>query len=513
MWNSGFVKEIKSETPLIERSFLVCNKPQVEISTQDRIGSSIISLATTTTTTTTMTSSSSNPDDDSLVDFLVKGTLVQLDGLVSAKHLNGRKGVIAETGYDAEKGRYPIALVTNKPTTSTTTTTTTTSSKIIMVKPINLKPLCTKCQKLTTRNDSVSSSCCNRCKLPYCSKNCRDDHWNTQHKEHCVPVDLPYPPLEPVGASDVGDDLYEAHTHYLNMACQAGKEGRRAEEMTMLLRIVEADPTQAAALFNLFLRYKEQENYDEAFAYLSKAVNVLQSPHVTGPSSSESPPSSQFAMSAQELVEQIVWRGSEFIQNVRVPGRTQLKKEATVLKTMLILCQRIQHNEGLRNDTLSNVHNILGNVLRKMSRNDEAKEHLLLADTTLWRNGHHHVEALGLISEIVAYQAMYESKTLAEKQAKIQLAVDQARALLDIVMSDSHDDTYPPSDRVMAQELLAKMLFNQMNLFADHRTEDTFREIHRLAKSVSQASDEDCDPRTKQIVYSMLQHPEVAKYD
>ena len=165
------------------------------------------------------------------------GTKVRIQGLVAAPQYNDMTGIVKS--FQSDTGRYEVKL--------------DSSNEKLGLKPERLVILsvCSYCKTNELRN---TDCICPRCHLPaYCSAKCRKADWNDKHKATCVPKDLPEPP-EPVGDANVGDERFERSRKYVDMATQAGRDGRFAEQIKLMEALVEKDPMQLAAYLQLYER-------------------------------------------------------------------------------------------------------------------------------------------------------------------------------------------------------------------------------------------------------------------
>jgi len=152
---------------------------------------------------------------------------------------------------------------------------------------------------------------------------------------------------------------------------------------------------------------------------------------------------------------------------------------------MLVVCnERIHKNSGENKKTWyrNAIHHSLGNILRKMSWNDEALEHLRLVQYNNRQEAYY--RSLEMICQILAYQAIYKVlDDLEEKREKMEQSVQQARSVHALIMDRT--DEFLHQFAYEAQLLLAKMLWNQTQLGfcgLDHQEKEArYKEIHDLA--------------------------------
>ena len=176
---------------------------------------------------------------------LPRDACVRVIGLVSAAQFNGKKGHIKS--FLIEHGRYEVQLAKKK--------------KTLAVKPTNLIVLCSKCEE----KDAKTQEECPRCASAYCSKDCREVHWDT-HKHNCVPSTMPaVPNIEEDG---------EAAERYLQLSADAHDDGRYLEEIRLLEAFSEKNPQQPGSIASLVILYKDIDQ-TKAFPYVEKLVAIL----------------------------------------------------------------------------------------------------------------------------------------------------------------------------------------------------------------------------------------------
>ena len=120
---------------------------------------------------------------------LTVGTVVKLQNLQNAAHLNDSAGTVAQI---LPNGRYAIELFGDHPPTNS-------NSKQLSLKRENLRVIKTSSSAaVSLENDRASClGCykilpadqlqkCAKCRLvQYCSKKCQIDHWRAEHKDDC----------------------------------------------------------------------------------------------------------------------------------------------------------------------------------------------------------------------------------------------------------------------------------------------------------------------------------------
>ena len=443
------------------------------------------------TATTATTAVDEQPNGTfSPASLFVSGTTVKIDNLVGAPQYNDEVGLVKY--YNPGKGRYAVKLLSN--------------SKELLLKPENLRTVCNKCIIKEVPLETMEQTRCQRCHMTYCSVECRNDDWE-HHKAICVPIDLPTAP-GPVKDSDTGEDAFEASKAYIELATDAGNDGRYMEQIVLNETLLEKDPKQPGAYFQLFQRYSSTHrpffDSDKAFSNLQKAVSLLSDPTIVEPSGSRSttiPRSDIVVDDSMTLFRTMIIReGNAFIENHRVVGKSGEDLEAEKEVMVVVSTWATEMVESLNVDDddeetaiskfelsdfdLANVHSNLCNIFRKMSMNQAAidvyrmSEGMIVAITDGKR---HNYDALRMIPEMLLIQARSEQLNPREN---MQQAVDEARKCLAILKEKAAEgcSRYPVC---VGEVLLAKTMFVQcqMRFVAEDQLQETLREIHTMALS------------------------------
>ena len=396
-------------------------------------------------------------------DMLVVGANVRIVDLVAAPQYNKMVGIVRS--FQPDTGRYDVELSKNK--------------KHLGLKPEKLvvTRICSKCCK----KEYVAHCGCHRCELPYCSTTCRDVDWKNKHKAECIPKDLPEPP-EPVLDSDTGDEVFEASRKYIEMATEAGNDGRWAEQIQMLESFIAKDDQQPAAFVQLFQRYGVTGNVDKAFANLQRAVDLLVDPRLelaSDPQSVTLLPVQPACTSPSYVYRHFIQLGTVFIKKHRVIGRSgsELDPDVDVLEKFVFLCgQGSADDPVLSNNDLSELHYVLGNIYRKSMKNlDRAVGHLRLSDRAMAPENYHNFEALLLIPEVFMYEAS-KATDPTTRDEKMQAAVDSAREVQKLLTEKDEKEAYP------GDILLGTMMYNQcmFDIQAAEQNQARIKEIYNL---------------------------------
>jgi len=372
---------------------------------------------------------------------IAAGTNVSIKDLVGAPQYNNMTGIVQS--FESDTGRYNVALHKMK--------------KNLGLKAEKLIVLCSKCAKKEHDTDCG----CQRCDFPYCSETCRDADWDTAHKGKCVPKNISEPP-EPVLRADTGDAIFETSRNYIELAAQAGSDGRYAEQIQLMEAFITKDDKQPSPFLQLFQRYSETEDHEKAFSFLEKAVNLFVDPRLA-PGSDPQSVAIPVQPELTELYGMVIRQGQEFIREKRVMGRSgnELMPDAKLLYQLVELSDKIpmEDTSVLDRYSRSELYHTLGNVLRKV--NDEALRTsainvLELADEVVKPIDERNVNALMLIPEIITYDASI-AQDPTEKDEKLQAAVDRASEVMNLMVDElDHPLAY------QSQILLGTMLYNQV---------------------------------------------------
>lgn len=397
-------------------------------------------------------------DDD--LQLFVPGTFVRIEGLTGAPQYNNQTGVIQS--FHPDTGRYQVELRRRNH-----------NNQILGVKPERLVPLCSTCQ---TKNANLSQAACPRCGLPYCSKDCRDGHWET-HKKDCVPKILPEAP-GPVQDADRGDVAFDAAQEYLQMAVDAGRDGYVAEEVALLERLIAKDEKQPVAFFNLFQRARTRD-LDQAWAYLQKTAALLTDPQLilgSDPQGVSDFPTQVRQSWSMNLALMLV-QGMDFIREHRVVGYKgdAVQPVATVLEQFVQLLDQID-TEDFDLWERSTMYFELGNIYRKMDDKERAHDNLMKAENVLTPWGRHNFEALLMAAELCMSEIRH-AQTPEEVETIIDGAIEMSRAINNGMQTEEPEHSYA------AEIQLACFLYNLHSLVPSRRNPQRLLEMHQLASS------------------------------
>ena len=344
------------------------------------------------------------------VGFTV-GQHARLVRLKAAARYNDAVAVIANDA-DPQTGRFAVHLITKFP------------RKSLSAKPDNLTAVCNHCREKDIVEILNEESSCPRCRLPYCSKSCRGKAWSV-HKALCVPCNMETAPDTPVGSADRGDEAFDAAQAYLQRACDAGNDGRTAEEVAVLKSLVEKDELQPGAFCNLFFAYKNKiagSDPNETFRYLAKAVQLLNDSRLVQASDAQSRPDNPYDYLCMRLFSE----GGEFLDGY-VVGRTDLKVEEVV---MIGLLEINSNNPRVSKKLSSKAWGKLGNIQRKMQKTAAAVESLRRADAAM--HPRHCYHSLLLIPEVLMAETIYGTLSNHEEKAKwMEGIIDETSQVLE----------------------------------------------------------------------------------
>jgi len=324
--------------------------------------------------------------------------------------------------------------------------------------------VCSYCKTNELRN---TDCICPRCHLPaYCSAKCRKADWNDKHKATCVPKDLPEPP-EPVGDANVGDERFERSRKYVDMATQAGRDGRFAEQIKLMEALVEKDPMQLAAYLQLYERYSERDDHEKTLFYLKGAVELFLDPRLTEPSFPQSA-GHPVQPTYKEMYGRLILSGHAFIRDHRVRGRCgpELIPDSKVLWELAILSDRIplEDTSVINRYQRSQMYDTLGNIFRKIGGEKERKiaiMHCRMADEVLKPIDERSFTSLLMIPEILNEEATNHAKTPEEMREKSKAAADEAREVLELTKQLEFNWIHYG---YQAQILLGTMIYNQVHI-------------------------------------------------
>lgn len=342
---------------------------------------------------------------------------VKISGLKAKPELNGAFGKCVT--WSDERGRYAVQLEGVK--------------EAIALKPENLaaaaadegSSACLHCGSAT------AATRCTRCfSVWYCSEACRKLGW-AAHGPHCVA-----PPIaEHTGSKEMSHEQHAKIEKHMQAAIDAGRSGSAsaaAQEIKMLKQSAAADPHQPATWFNLAQAYRSQGSKAEAVEAMAKAVfymlQVLEpgkiDPNMPGVKEMLEKFPVDMCISAAQLLEDAV---------VGRSGEAQLRYDVRLgqdLQTLADKCGARLH-PGAR----SLCHYVYGNVLRKLSRNDEAAAQLRSADAAAWNGGkgERDLVSLSTLPEVLAASAQQmglpmDSEPVAQRMGEALVA---ARAALE----------------------------------------------------------------------------------
>ena len=343
---------------------------------------------------------------------------VKISGLKAKPELNDAFGKCIT--WSEEKGRYAVQIEGVK--------------EAIALKPANLtiassdegSSVCLHCGSAT------AATRCTRCFAAwYCGEECRKLGW-AAHGPTCVP-----PPIaEHNGSKEMSHEQHAKIEKHLQAAIDAGRGGKAssaAQEIKMLKQSAVADPHQPATWLNLAQAYRSQGAKAEAVESMAKAVfymiQVLE------------PGKVDLAMpGAKEMVEKfpvdMCIAAAKLMEDAVVgrSGEAELRYDARLGQDLQTLADKC--GDRLHPGARSLCHYVYGNVLRKLSRNEEAVAQLRSADKAAWNNGKGERDLVSLttLPEVLAASASQMGLPMKSEPvaARMDEAVVAARAALEV---------------------------------------------------------------------------------
>lgn len=340
---------------------------------------------------------------------------VMISGLKAKPEHNGAFGKCIT--WSDEKGRYTVQLEGVK--------------GAIALKPANLAAAgadeglsaCLHCGAAT------AATRCTRCfAVWYCGEECRTLGW-AAHGPTCAA-----PPIaEHNGSKEMSHEQHAKIETHMQAAIDAGRGGSAssvAQEIKMLRQSAAADPHQPATWLNLAQAYKGQGAKAEAVECMAKAVFYMLQVLEPGTVDRDMP-------GAKEMLEkfpvELCTAAAQLMEDAVVgrSGEAQLRYDARLghdLQTLADRCGARLH-PGAR----SLCHYVYGNVLRKLSRNDEAAAQLRSADAAAWNDGkgERDLVSLSTLPEVLAASAQQmglpmESEPVATRMGEAVVAAREA---------------------------------------------------------------------------------------
>mmetsp|Transcript_13544 Transcript_13544/g.29442 ORF Transcript_13544/g.29442 Transcript_13544/m.29442 type:complete len:457 (-) Transcript_13544:319-1689(-) len=400
--------------------------------------------------------------------MLSVGRFVKIHSLASekAKKHNGKTAIV-KTPIDNDTGRCGIQPVGGSET------------NILAIKASNLTILCSFC-KMKEEETAPNPISCERCKkVSYCSKNCKKKHWEGAnrtgsgivncHKSWCIPIQFEMEvPTQPIGESNVGEDVFEEIAQYLQLAVDVGNSGRRSEERVMLEKLIQIDKKQPSAYHNLFHSCSQlavvaeryhPDDYEElafkAIRYLSMGIGLLIS-HAGEPFPFGGKLDGPNEQMYKAMINTINDHALEFIEGCmrgeRGAGNAKLENIEHCLIGILVMFDQ-------NKQPICGIHATLGFCFQKLTKYEDAAREFEVCCKKSKRDTQWYHTSLVQMPQCLSCVALYcEDKSPAERIDVMERAVAKFNEAIAVLKAEDPKNVYS------CQAKLSRCLFNKNSM-------------------------------------------------